>query len=99
MSKETETERRKFWNIGSVWHLVASKLSKLRQKGAGGTGCSFYGNGRQKHTKFNELQKAAKVPAARFTPRKMPTRKAGSKLRANGKLQPATFNLQPASCN
>lgn len=28
----------------------------------------FYGNARQRHTKFNELQKAAKVLPARFTP-------------------------------
>lgn len=33
----------------------------------------------QKRTKFNELQKAAKVaPAARFTPRKMSAMMAGS---------------------
>lgn len=47
----------------------------------------FYGNARQKHTKFNELQKAAKVLAARFTPGEKKT----GRQAAAGNLQPAQF--------
>lgn len=53
----------------------------------------FYGNARQKHTKFNELQKAAKVLAARFTPARKEKEK-NRRLAAAGNLQPAHTHTQ-----